>query len=110
MDGIGALSSASPTKLIARTTRVITTPGGTHNLAFLSSSSSQPGKFTVTGVGAATPDADGDGNFENVVANGSGVIEGTWDVWSPDVWATFTALLFVQVADPVSLGTLITVR
>ena len=70
------------------------------NLAFLSGPSSQPGKFTVNGVGTATSDADGDGNFENVVASGLGVIEGTWDVWAPNQWATLTGLLVESVPGP----------
>jgi hypothetical protein len=76
-------------------------PGGAYNLVFYTAIVAQPGKFTIDGIGTATPDADGDGNFTNAIASADGILEGTWDVWTPDVWSTFTALQFVQVVKPV---------
>ena len=75
--------------------------GSPYNLAFLAGPSSQANKVIVDGVGTVTPDADGDSNFENVVASGLGVIEGEWDVWARNQWSTLTALLLEEAAAPV---------
>lgn len=77
-------------------------PGGLYDMAFLMYNG-RPGTFTVDGVGSVTPDADSDSNFEDVAANGLGVISGNWDYWTVGAWCSFTALLVeyteVVVAD-----------
>jgi hypothetical protein len=75
-------------------------PGRFYNLVFLSGPAAQPGKFTINGIGAATPDAEGDGNFEKIEADGSGMIEGTYDVWASNTWSTITAVMLEIVPPP----------
>ncbi len=76
-------------------------PGGLYDIAFLMLNG-RPGTWTIDGVGSATPDADSDSNFEDVRANGSGVISGTWDYWTISAWCSFTALLveYTEVVVP----------
>lgn len=88
------------------------TPGTSYDIVFVASGNS-PGTalFAIdgfdagNGVGAAvTLDAEGDGNFVGVVANGSGVISGT--LGASSARARLAAIQIGEVPEPSSLALL----
>jgi methionine-rich copper-binding protein CopC len=104
-DRVEILGSGAPSKYTGPIPWSLTglVPRATYDVVFLMYNG-RPGKWTVDGVGSATPDADSDSNFEDVCASESGVISGTWDYWTVGAWCSFTALLVDKVADPIPLG------